>query len=342
MSDLVVVDSVTVIAGILAMLLAYRRGSPRSACWAGIFSGLTFYGYTGGRIMPVVMLLFLPVLALGSRAVKTRRAWVLAGLLAGFVVAAAPSLHYATKRFDEWNGRYNKTSVFFDKGWLPEEVKTQGSVLAVAANQLRLGTIGLLSSPSTIHYVGHPMIAPSILPALGIAGLAWLLGRGLRAEAYLFGLLVAGNLAVTCLSLSTPQPQRGSSLLPALAILGGIACAGFVSLFPERAGRSVRWKPLVATALAGGLLMPYLPGYPLDTQGYEESGGRHAAFSQAASQLLLTPFASRRIYFHGAPFIYMDFANSLSSILIQKYKIYFPPASTFSREYIQNPAILPF
>ncbi|MEP6995533.1 MAG: glycosyltransferase family 39 protein, partial [Acidobacteriota bacterium] len=233
MSDLVVVDSVTVVAAVLAMLMAYRRGSPRSACFAGIFSGLTFYGYTGGRIMVVVALFFLPVLAWGARAVRPRRAWVLAALTAGFLVAAAPSIHYATKRFDEWNGRYNKTSVFFDKEWLPEEVKTQGSVWAVGLNQLRLGTIGLLSAPSTIHYVGYPMIAPSILPALGIAGLAWLLGRGLLAEAYLFGLVVAGNLAVTCLSLSTPQPQRGSSLLSTLAILGGIAAAGFVSLFPQ-------------------------------------------------------------------------------------------------------------
>ena len=76
-------------------------------------------------------------------------------------------------------------------------MKFGGWETQVLLNQVRLGTIGVLSSGPTIDiFTGVPMIAPPLLPALGIAGLGWLYGRRrFFSEASLAALVIGGNLA---------------------------------------------------------------------------------------------------------------------------------------------------
>ncbi|MEP6995532.1 MAG: glycosyltransferase family 39 protein [Acidobacteriota bacterium] len=309
-SNNVVVDSLTVTAAVLFLFAALKTGSPRSACLAGVCSGIALYGYGGGRIMPVVLLASLPMVLWRFRGHRRRQALLAGALIAGFLIAAGPNLHYAMLRFDEWNGRFNRTSVF-EPRWNRQEVKIQGSETKVLLNQFRLGTIGLLSSGPTIDiFTGVPMIAPALLPALGIAGLGWLFGRRRSfAEALLAALVVGGNLAGVSLTLSTPQPQRVSSLVPMLAILGGVALAGFLALFPERAG-GAPLKSALGALFVGVFLARQVSGYPLDWLPYAEGGGRHAAMAQSVCGLLSAPrYRDEPIYFHGSPFVYWDFPS---------------------------------
>ncbi len=339
----VVLDSLFVTVGVLFLLAVLRSGSPRYACLAGAFSGLALYGYGGGRVMPVVLLMSLPVLFWRFRATRRRQLLIALGLVAGFLVAGGPNIRFAASHFADWNGRFNQTSVFAP-AWHREELALRGSEASLLINQFRMGVIGLLSSPPTIEdFMGHPMIGPPVLPALGIVGLGWVLGRRRFAEGFLLALVVGGNLAGVALTLSTPQPQRASSLVPMLAILGGAAFAGFLGLLPERVG-SAPVRPALGALLVGLFLARQVAGFPLDWDAYGEAGGRHAALSQSMSTLLAAPaFAGEKIYFHGAPHIYWAFP-SIPYLLPgrQAVDVLEPPTSLppglhmWSEEYLAN------
>ncbi len=305
-SDLVIFDSLLAGCFVWALLRAWRSGSPRAACVAGLVAGGAVYSYSGARILPVMLVLSVGPVLWSHRG---RRLSMAAALLAGFVICAAPGARFAAERFDEWNGRFNSASILAE-GWFRREAQELGSAANVLTNQARLGTIGLLSAPSTIHFAGHPIVGPPILPALGIAGFGWLLGRRRFAAAWLTGLVVAGNLAGTALTLPTPGSSRPSSLVPILAVLGGVAVAALVSSWPERPLHGVRFRPIVACVLVGVLVVWALPGYPLDAEGHAEAGGRHAAFVQSAAALIDTPFGRhRRVFLHGFPHVTSGFSS---------------------------------
>ena len=322
----VILDSCTVVATLLCLIGLWRSGSPRIACLAGIAAGLALYGYAGGRVAPILLGAG-GVGALLPRRFRGRRGLIAAAMLTGFVVAAAPTLRCAAKNFGLWNGR--PASVFiFRKDLFYPQVERLGSPAAVIANQIRLGTLGLLSSAPTTHFTGHPMIGPAVLPALGIAGLGWLIGRRRWFEAFLLGMGVMGNLAGVVLTAATPEPQRPSSLVPILAILGGIAVAGAVGLLPARAAHaSRRGEPPVLTAIVAVLLLCVLPPYPLELGGAIDSGGWGAAFAQEAALFSKTPFAQRhRLYLH-------DFSAGFPNF------DYFSPHSEFSEISGESPLL---
>ncbi len=308
-SNNVILDSLFVTGGALFLFLVLRSGSPRHACLAGACAGLALYGYGGGRVMPVVVVLSLPVVLWRFRASGGRQTLLVLALAAGFSAAGGPNLRFAASRFSEWNGRFNQTSVFASE-WHRDELARQGSEKGVLLNQFRLGTIGLLSSAPTIDiYTGRPMIAPAVLPALGIVGLGWLLGRRRFADGFIAALVVGGNLAGVALTMSTPQPQRASSLVPMLAVLGGAAVAGLLAIVPERVGRAPL-RAALGCLVIGAFLAREAAGFPLSWEPYAEAGGRHAAFAQSMAATVAAPaFAAEQIYFHAAPFLYWEFPS---------------------------------
>ena len=343
-SNNVVVDSLLVTAGVGFLLALLREGSPRLAALAGTFSGLSLYGYGGGRVMPVVLACSLPLVLWRFRAAPAgRRLLLVLAMAAGFAVTAGPTAHYASRHFDKWNGRFNQTSVF-EKRWHKAEVERLGSETKLYVNQVRLGTIGLLSSPPLIDiYTGFPQIAPALLPALGIAGLGWLLGRRRVAEAAVAGLVVAGNLAGVSLTVSTPQAHRASSLIPMLAILGGVALAGFLGAFPE-ASRGVPWRAAVGALLVGAFLGRQASGYPLDWTAHRYAGGGHAALAQAVCRFVDVPrYRADPIYFHGGTFVYWDFPSFRYFLpdrqvtdVTKESDSFAPGLHVFSEEYLRR------
>ncbi|MEP6993845.1 MAG: glycosyltransferase family 39 protein, partial [Acidobacteriota bacterium] len=304
----VICDSLIVTAGVLMLFATLCSGSPRQGALAGVFSGLALYGYGGGKVLPVVLAASLPLALWRFRGVTGRRAWLSAAMVAGFLVAAGPNLHFAAQNFREWNGRWERTSIF-NPDLNRAEVERLGSAGKMFRNQLRLGTIGLLSAESAMdHFTGFPIVAPALLPSLGIAGLGWLYGRRrFVAEATIAALVVAGNLAGVSLTFRTPEPQRLSSLIPMLALLGGVALAGFLTLLPRRT-RGAPLQSALGALLVGVFLARQVSGYPLDWIPYAQSGGRHAALMQSVSGLVGAPrYAREPVYFHGPPWVYWDF-----------------------------------
>jgi hypothetical protein len=295
-----ILDSLFATVALGLLLLLRRSGSPRVAAFAGVAAGLSLYGYAGGRVIPVLFLAATSWAAFTRRWAARRRAWIVLALLAGFAVAAGPNLRFAVHHFADWNGRFNQVSVF-QEGWLENETRIYGSLGRVAAKQLKAGTLGLLyAHDTTAWFTGYPMLGPAVLVGAALAGLGWLAGRRRGFEAIFIGLLVAGNLAGVVLTSNVPAPQRFSSLLPALAILGGVAFAGFVTLLPERGPGGIPWRAAAGTLAAGALLATGIRGYPLDGDPYAGYGGHHAALGQRAAGLLgERRFRGRPVYLHG-------------------------------------------
>ncbi|HEU5251578.1 MAG TPA: hypothetical protein VFW15_16460, partial [Thermoanaerobaculia bacterium] len=258
--------------------------------------------YSGGRIIALTFLLIAPFLAWSVGATRRRRALLLAALLLGFVVAALPNLRFAAEHFHEWNGRFQESSIFAPWFW-KSEVPRLGAT-RVLIRQFHLGTIGLLSLPGSAWFSGHPLIGPPLFTALGLAGLGWVFARRQLIGGTVLALLFAGNLAGIILTTGTPAPQRASSLVPVLAILGGVAIGGVLELFPEADRRSLPWRAFLALLLVGAYVARSVPGYPLDPGKRAAYGGVHSAFGQEASKLLLLPgFRSERAFLHGLPHV---------------------------------------
>ncbi|HEY3123196.1 MAG TPA: hypothetical protein VGK70_03960, partial [Thermoanaerobaculia bacterium] len=221
-----------------------------------------------------------------------------------------PNLRFAVEHFADWNGRFSESSIFAPWFW-NSEVPRLGSAWGVLQNQVRLGTIGLLSMPDTTSwFTGHPLIGPPLLTALGIVGLGWILGRRLFFGAVLLALLAASNFAAVTLTTGTPAPQRVSSLALVLAILGGIAAGGFLEQIPSGGPGRISARGTLGVLLIGSWIGRAASGFPLDWGRHAWAGGLHAAFVQSASALLSRPWTrSESIFLHGKPYVDSGFPS---------------------------------
>ena len=292
---------------VVALLLGLRRsGSPRVAALAGTTAGLALYGYTGGRAITLLFLLAAPVAAFRSPADRRGRWLLLSALILPFLAVAGPNLQFAIQRFAVWNGRFGQVSVF-SSWWWDTALQHWGSPGEALRNQFGLGTIGLLSAKDmTSWFAGHPIIGPSLLVALGFAGLGWLFGGRRMLPATMLLLLAGANVAGVVLTSGAPTPQRVSSLVPTLAILGGAAVAGFLALLPESKG-NVRWRALAGGAFVTAYLAETAARRPFDPDSSPHYAGLHTAFAQAASELLRSPaWRDEPAYVYGLPYLSTD------------------------------------
>jgi len=293
---------------LLFLLLALRRtGSPRIAALTGVAAGLPLYGYSGGRVAVLVFLISIPFVVFGSAPANGRRSLLFAALVLGFVAAAGPNLHFAANHFAEWNGRFNQVSVL-NADWWNAATARWGSPRDIVAGQFNLGAIGLLSLPDpTPWFTGHPMIGPPLLVSLAIAGLGWIVGRQQIFPAALLGLLAAGNLAGVVLTSGAPAPQRASSLLPVLAILGGAAVAGLLALLPEPPAAKGHWRSLAGGLFVVAYLIETAAKQPFGPDAAPAYGGPNTAFAQSAAIFLQAPrWKAEPVFLHGLPHLSSD------------------------------------
>jgi hypothetical protein len=310
LSSSMILDALAAALFVFLVLAARRSGSPILAFLTGAVGGLALYGYAAGRVVPVCLAAATPFLMLSPPA-RGRRVLIGAAVTAGFLLAAAPNLRFAARHFDDWNGRFNQVGIF-RRQWWNSEVNRLGSPIRVLQRQFVDGTAGLLFMHTDVPwYTGYPIVAPAFLPALGAAGLGFLLGLGKHFEAMLTGVVVAGNFAGVVLTDTTPSPQRLSSLFPALAILAGVAVAGFLGFVPAE-GRFARLLRIGGGTLILGLaLCAGLDWIPTLGDPSPRYGGDPAATVVTAFRVLSAPrFRTEEVYLEGSP----DFDSTFPSV----------------------------
>lgn len=306
LSSVMILDALFAPLCLFLLLTLWRSASPRVAALAGVAAGLALYGYAGGRAITLVFLVMAPVAALKSPARRKARFLLLVPLLLGFLAAAGPNIQFAIQRFRVWNGRFKQVSVV-SREWWETAVRHWGSAEEAVKTQLASGTVGLLSAEDlTSWFGGYPIIGPSLLVALGFAGLGFLFGRRRLFPATLLLLLAGANVAGVVLTSGAPTPQRASSLVPMLAILGGAAVAGFVALLPESAA-GVRWRAIAGTVFVATYLAATAGRRPSSPESSPHYAGAHTAFAQVVSELLRAPaWRSRPAYVYGLPYLSTD------------------------------------
>ena len=296
-----VLDSLLAGLTVISLFAVYRSRHPLWSYLAGLSSGLSLYGYAGGRQLTITFLILLPIVVFRPGRSRSERALLSLAAMMGFLLTAGPNLRFAVEHPDDWNARFNQVGIF-SPNWWNASVALLGSPAKVLENQFVEGTIGLLSEyTSWPWYQGYPIVAPILLPALALSGFGWLVGRRQFFDAAVLTLVALGNLAGIILSAGAPAPQRPSSLMPILAISGGVAIAAILGLIPPQTSGGTRWREIAGTAAIAGLLLwtCRLPGVWDPSPGY---GGPSAAFVTSAYGLLRMPRYSRAsIVLHGAP-----------------------------------------
>jgi hypothetical protein len=131
-----------------------------------------------------------------------------------------------------------------------------------------------------------------------------MVGRRQFFPVALLALIALGNLANLMLTVPTPAPQRPSSLVAILAILGGVAISGFLELVPTRDGEGIPWRGTVGALLIGGLLVRTYGGPPRYWDPSPGYGGPHGAFVQSAYETLRSErYRGESVFLHGLPYI---------------------------------------
>lgn len=306
LASVMALDALFAALTVLGLVRLRKTGSPAWGAVAGLSAGAALYGYAGGQLVPLVLLLGTPFVVL-SRSFPGRRWSAALAVAAGFLVAGGPSLHVAASSFATWNGRVRDVIVF-RPGYWENEVRLFGSPAKLLADRFLRGTLGLLCLfPTSAWYRGFPVVSPTLLPALSCVGLGWLVGKG-RTEALLPALIAAGNLAGMALTDGPPAGQRISSLMPMLAILGAAGIAGLLDHFPEKEDR--RWP---SRRVAGGFAVVVVLVVSLDSllngELMEPYGGPHAGAATSLFHLQgrMPVYRGVPITFHTRPDYDADF-----------------------------------
>ena len=241
------------VAAVYALLRAMDEQSRRWAVVGGVFVGLTFYTYTAGRIFPLVLLLWMPILYLLSHRypaafsrLPTLRLWTWAALTAALIVL--PLGAFALQHPDIFNQRVVA---------LDYEMK-----------QLRAGNLDFLwrsiqrTAGMFFHrgdwewrynLPGRPVF-DLVSGALFYLGLVVALFR-LRKPAYSLLLIwLPVMLIPTVLSIGTPSFMRSLGALTPIYLLPAIG-ADFILDLLERRPRLSRLAPLIYVGFSVGLIL---------------------------------------------------------------------------------------
>ncbi|MEM9774276.1 MAG: methyltransferase domain-containing protein [Chloroflexota bacterium] len=225
-------DPLMMLLSIAAILYAWQREGRLAWLIAGLFSGLSFYFFTAGHLLPVLvptLLLSFAVTRLSyseNEEKKSDRRSMLAGLALSFVVMLPQLAHYVRN-----SGR------FFDRlssqGVLQTNwIEYQGALRGISpagvwfqqwfrslAPLLPLGQDDL--SPYYGASIGYLSLIPSLLFLVGLGVLVFTFRR--PQNQMIFWSILVSVLGGGVILTFTPQSHRLLFLLPLASITGGLA-----------------------------------------------------------------------------------------------------------------------
>jgi 4-amino-4-deoxy-L-arabinose transferase-like glycosyltransferase len=302
---------------------------------AGLVLGLSFYFYTGARLLPLLMAAYVAFVWLQNRLQvrRLRRQPVeglgrhLALLVAAFVVVAGPMLGYALTHPDEWNARINQVGII-QSGWLAREPGLTGkSTLQILAEQFLRSAGAFHVFPDRTAWYGSPRpLLGFVAGAFALLGLAWALAHWRERRHFLvliwfWSVIITGGM----LTESPPSSQRLVIAIPAVAL--------FVALGLEQTARLARRLlgadrlrirrieigpisigPVKGENLALGLIVALMAVssvrfYFVDFSRSGRYGSQNGETATMIGHYLQELDGGYQAYFFGAPRIYWSFGT---------------------------------
>lgn len=284
---------------------------------SGLVMGLSAYFYTGARLLPFLVALYLAFWVMRCAARKRREqasglAWPLLMLILAFLVAAGPMLSYALSHPDDWNARVNQVGII-QSGWLAREPGLTGkSTPSILAEQfLRAAGAFHVFPDRTVWYGADRPLLGFLGGVFAILGMAWALFRWRERRYFLlliwfWGVIISGGM----LTESPPSSQRLLIAAPAVALLvaGGLEQTVHLLrwlLGPKRARElHVALGVMVALLVVGSVHYYFVEFTP--SRRYGSTNGETATM---IGHYLHELDGERHAYFFGPPRLYWGFGT---------------------------------
>jgi 4-amino-4-deoxy-L-arabinose transferase-like glycosyltransferase len=289
-----------------------RPGRYRWFLAAGLVLGLSFYFYTGARLLPLLVAAYVGFVWLQERRQIDGLGRHLVLLAAAFAVVAGPMLGYALSHPDDWNARINQVGII-QSGWLAREPGLTGkSTARILAEQFlrSAGAFHLFSDRTVWYGAGRPLLG-FLAGAFALLGMAWAVAHW-RERRHFLVLLWFWSVIITggMLTESPPSSQRLVIAIPAVALLVAIGLEQTVEL--ARRLLEPRWAG--GDNVARGLLIAILAVssvhfYFVDFTPSGRYGSENGETATMIGHYLHDLDASYRAYFFGAPRIYWSFGT---------------------------------
>ena len=295
----------------------WSTGGRRPFVGAGLALALSQFFYTTGRLTPIVLALWLVLLALHSRPDRPR----LAGLTSTLLVAAAVFLPLAllyVEHPDELFFTAGRVSMLIP-GWTSEAAAALGTTApGLVLEQIWITALGLTISELQGIYIasGAPLLI-SLSGVLFFGGLVICLARARQPRYSLWLLILLATILAGGLSIQAPSSQRLLYLSPALAMLVVLPLEeawrwARVHLPAGRSAMIAGCAILVAVMMAQNLEALFLRYFPR-----EEYGTLNGAVTQEMIAILPAFPADTPLYFFGGERMGFTSIPSLAYLLPQ-------------------------
>ena len=305
-------DSLLYLAVFYLLLRGLRSGRGIWFWAAGIFLGLTQYFYFGARLVPILVAVCMAYLALVDRKTMKRHAGGLVGMVATALLVALPYLVYVTRHPEVYMSRVNQVGIF-QSGWYARELAMGRDPVSVLTEQAMRSLLAFNYYPDKVYWY-HPGIPlldffSSIFFVFGLAYATWrLVDRRyfVIASSYWLALLFGAFLTE-----NPPSSMRLVILSPLASILVAIGMMKMREWASDALGGPRRLHDAI---LGGVLLLAMLisVGFYFDdysrhrTEGY---GGPNTEVATEMAWYLRGIGTDHRVYFFGAPRMFLDFAT---------------------------------
>jgi 4-amino-4-deoxy-L-arabinose transferase-like glycosyltransferase len=291
--------------GLLFLLAAdglwrgWQDGNRRAFVLTGLGLGFSQYFYTTSRLTPIVLALWVILLALNRKPDRARLSGLASAGLVALAVFLPLGLLYAAHP-DQLFFTASRVSMLVP-GWTSEAAAALGMTSAgLVLEQIWVTGLGLtVAELQGVYYApGAPMLI-SVSAVLFLVGLVICILRCRNPRYSLPLLVLAGTILMGGLSIQAPNSQRLLYMSPALAVIV------VLPLEEARGWSARRWPPgqRAVTALAGLLLVVMLAeNLDLLFRRYfprEEYGSLNGAVTQAMIEIWPSLPQDVPVYFFG-------------------------------------------
>jgi 4-amino-4-deoxy-L-arabinose transferase-like glycosyltransferase len=253
-------DALTAAVAMFGLARGLARRDPAWMAVSGVALGLAQYGYVGGRLIDLVVVVYLGLLILIHPRFIRDRLGTLAAMAGAALIVAAPMMYWALFRTGDYFARINSVGLLQTSSLAERAASAGVTPWQIVLNQWRDAWMAVVAYPAAMFYDAHIAMLDSLWAAFLVLGFIVALWRWRDWRMLLPVLQLVGGLALLAFALVPGVAvYRASGILAACAILAGVAVvvlvqAGFDGL---QLGQRTPW-------VVGLILVVMIAGYNLN------------------------------------------------------------------------------
>jgi 4-amino-4-deoxy-L-arabinose transferase-like glycosyltransferase len=285
------------------------RGAYRWFIGAGLAMGLSVYFYTGARLLPWLVGVYLAFVWLQKRKHLGGVISHLVLLVLAFLVTAGPMLGFALAHPNEWNARLNQVGIL-QSGWLAREPGLTGkSTVQILAEQFlhAAGAFHVFADRTVWYGADRPLLG-FLAGVFAVFGMVWALAHW-RDRRYFLVLLWFWSVIITggMLTESPPSSMRLVIAIPAVALLVAFGLEQSVRLVCRSISFDRTRENVALGLLISILAVSSIHYYFIEFTPERRYGSENGETATMIGYYLRDLGEGSQAYFFGAPRIYWNY-----------------------------------